>query len=232
MKSPFLMVIADGTLMMFPVVNIKSIQMPVSQEEAEQVRLPGHAIRERDAEARRGLAAHRERQAVLPAPRVRCGCAPRCPCSSASSLRHHHRRGHGGERHPAARRDADVAPRVRRRLDGGLGAAPRLRRAGRPHRLHHADHQPALHDVQRVAALHFACAARSASRSPTSPPTTSTDCCSGASPSIPTRQARVLLGAGSWCGRCGRWRCSRVLIGAGVPASWRWSSPRRSRSSR
>ena len=45
MKSPFLMVIADGTLMMFPVVNIKSIQMPVSQEEAEQVRLPGHAIR-------------------------------------------------------------------------------------------------------------------------------------------------------------------------------------------
>ena len=45
MKSPFLMVIADGTLMMFPVVNIKSIQMPVSQEEAEQVRLPGHTIR-------------------------------------------------------------------------------------------------------------------------------------------------------------------------------------------
>jgi hypothetical protein len=45
MKSPFLMVVADGTLMMFPVVNIKSIQMPVSKEEAEQVRLPGHTIR-------------------------------------------------------------------------------------------------------------------------------------------------------------------------------------------
>ena len=45
MKSPFLMVLADGTLMMFPVVNIKSIQMPVAKEEAEQMRLPGHAIR-------------------------------------------------------------------------------------------------------------------------------------------------------------------------------------------
>ena len=45
MKSPFLMVIADGTLMMFPVVNIKSIQMPLSERDAEQVRLPGHVIR-------------------------------------------------------------------------------------------------------------------------------------------------------------------------------------------
>ena len=54
MKSPFLMVVADGTLMMFPVVNIKSIQIPVSKEEAEQVRLPAHAIR--DATLKRGEA--------------------------------------------------------------------------------------------------------------------------------------------------------------------------------
>jgi hypothetical protein len=54
MKSPFLMVVADGTLMMFPVVNIKSIQIPVSEEEAEQVRLPAHAIR--DATLKRGEA--------------------------------------------------------------------------------------------------------------------------------------------------------------------------------
>ena len=54
MKSPFLMVLADGTLMMFPVVNIKSIQMPVSKEEAKQVRLPGHTIR--DATLKRGEA--------------------------------------------------------------------------------------------------------------------------------------------------------------------------------
>ena len=53
MKSPFLMVVADGTLMMFPVVNIKSIQIPVSKEEAEQVRL-AHAIR--DATLKRGEA--------------------------------------------------------------------------------------------------------------------------------------------------------------------------------
>jgi len=44
LKSPYLVVIADGTLTMFPVVNIKSIQMPIG-EDAEQVRLPGHAIR-------------------------------------------------------------------------------------------------------------------------------------------------------------------------------------------
>ena len=54
MKSPFLMVGADGILMMFPVVNIKSIQIPVSKEEAEQVRLPAHAIR--DATLKRGEA--------------------------------------------------------------------------------------------------------------------------------------------------------------------------------
>jgi hypothetical protein len=54
MRSPFLMVVADGTLMMFPVVNIKSIQIPVSKEEAEQVRLPAHAIR--DTTLKRGEA--------------------------------------------------------------------------------------------------------------------------------------------------------------------------------
>jgi len=54
MKSPFLMVVTDGTLMMVPVVNIKSIQIPVSKEEAEQVRLPAHAIR--DATLKRGEA--------------------------------------------------------------------------------------------------------------------------------------------------------------------------------
>lgn len=54
MKSPYLMVVADGTLMMFPVANIKSIQIPVSKEEAEQVRLPAHAIV--DATLKRGEA--------------------------------------------------------------------------------------------------------------------------------------------------------------------------------
>jgi hypothetical protein len=54
MKNPFLMVIADGTLMMFPVVNIKSIQMPLGKEDIEQVRLPGHVIR--NATLKRGEA--------------------------------------------------------------------------------------------------------------------------------------------------------------------------------
>jgi len=45
MKNPFLMVIADGMLMMFPVVNIKSIQMPLGKDDLEQVQLPAHVIR-------------------------------------------------------------------------------------------------------------------------------------------------------------------------------------------
>ena len=45
LKNPFLMVIADGALMMFPVVNIKSIQMPLGKEDLEQIRLPTHVIR-------------------------------------------------------------------------------------------------------------------------------------------------------------------------------------------
>jgi hypothetical protein len=39
------MVLADGTLTMFPVANIKSIRLPLSERDAEQVRLPGHVIR-------------------------------------------------------------------------------------------------------------------------------------------------------------------------------------------
>ena len=54
MKNPFLMVIADGTLMMFPVVNIKSIQMPMAKEDVEQIRLPTHVIR--NATLKRGEA--------------------------------------------------------------------------------------------------------------------------------------------------------------------------------
>lgn len=54
MKNPFLMVIADATLMMFPVVNIKSIQMPLGKEDIEQVRLPAHVIR--NATLKRGEA--------------------------------------------------------------------------------------------------------------------------------------------------------------------------------
>jgi len=54
MKNPFLMVIADGTLMMFPVVNVTSIQLPLSTEDVEQVRLPTHVIR--NATLKRGEA--------------------------------------------------------------------------------------------------------------------------------------------------------------------------------
>lgn len=44
-KSPYLMVIADGALTMFPVANIKSIQLPLGGQDTEQVRLPAHVIR-------------------------------------------------------------------------------------------------------------------------------------------------------------------------------------------
>jgi len=54
MKNPFLMVIADGMLMMFPVVNIKSIQKPMAKEDVEQIRLPTHVIR--NATLKRGEA--------------------------------------------------------------------------------------------------------------------------------------------------------------------------------
>ena len=45
LQSPYLMVVADGTLTLFPVANIKSIQMPLGVQDAEQVRLPSHVIR-------------------------------------------------------------------------------------------------------------------------------------------------------------------------------------------
>jgi hypothetical protein len=44
-KHPFVIVLADGVLTMFPVANIKSIQLPVTDREAEEVRLPPHVIR-------------------------------------------------------------------------------------------------------------------------------------------------------------------------------------------
>lgn len=45
MKNPFLMVLADGVLTLFPVTNIKSIQLPIDPADAEQIRLPAHTIR-------------------------------------------------------------------------------------------------------------------------------------------------------------------------------------------
>jgi hypothetical protein len=44
LKSPYLMVIADGMLTMLPVANIKAIQLPVS-EAMKDVPLPKHAVR-------------------------------------------------------------------------------------------------------------------------------------------------------------------------------------------
>jgi predicted methyltransferase MtxX (methanogen marker protein 4) len=45
LKNPFLIVLADGTLTMFPVANIKSIQMPISETEGTEIRFPAHVIR-------------------------------------------------------------------------------------------------------------------------------------------------------------------------------------------
>ena len=45
LKSPYLMVIADGVLTAFPVANIKAIQLPVEEKDANEVRLPAHVIR-------------------------------------------------------------------------------------------------------------------------------------------------------------------------------------------
>src|SRR6267143_602002 len=88
----------------------------------------------------------------------RTGLAARSP--RRRTVRRDHGRCDGGERHSAARRDADVARGVRGRLDGRLGAAARLGHAGAARDPHHAVHQPSLHDVQRLAALAFrACAA-------------------------------------------------------------------------
>ncbi|OAI52958.1 hypothetical protein AYO46_03960 [Betaproteobacteria bacterium SCGC AG-212-J23] len=44
LKSPYVMVVADGVLTMLPVANIKAIQMPIS-EKMKKVTLPKHAIK-------------------------------------------------------------------------------------------------------------------------------------------------------------------------------------------
>ena len=44
LKSPYLIVIADGVFTMLPVANIKAIQMPVS-ENMKKTTLPKHVIR-------------------------------------------------------------------------------------------------------------------------------------------------------------------------------------------
>ena len=44
LKSPYLIVIADGVFTMLPVANIKAIQMPVS-EKMKKVSLPKHTIK-------------------------------------------------------------------------------------------------------------------------------------------------------------------------------------------
>ena len=44
LKSPYLIVIADGVFTMLPVANIKAIQMPVS-ENMKKTALPKHVIR-------------------------------------------------------------------------------------------------------------------------------------------------------------------------------------------
>ena len=44
LKSPYLMVIADGVLNAFPVANIKVIQMAVDAKMVEDVKLPPHVF--------------------------------------------------------------------------------------------------------------------------------------------------------------------------------------------
>jgi hypothetical protein len=45
LKSPYLLVIADGILHALPVANIKAIQMPVDESALEEMRLPAHVFR-------------------------------------------------------------------------------------------------------------------------------------------------------------------------------------------
>jgi hypothetical protein len=45
LKSPYVMVIADGVLTAFPVANIKAIQLPVEEKMVDETRLPAHVIR-------------------------------------------------------------------------------------------------------------------------------------------------------------------------------------------
>jgi hypothetical protein len=44
LKSPYLLVLAEGVLTAIPVVNIKAIQFPVDDALLKDVRLPGHVI--------------------------------------------------------------------------------------------------------------------------------------------------------------------------------------------
>jgi hypothetical protein len=44
LKSPYLILIADGVLTMFPVANIKAVQLPVDESTAGMT-LPQHVIR-------------------------------------------------------------------------------------------------------------------------------------------------------------------------------------------
>jgi hypothetical protein len=44
LKSPFLLVVADGVLTALPVANIKAIQFPVDDALMKDVRLPEHVI--------------------------------------------------------------------------------------------------------------------------------------------------------------------------------------------
>ncbi|HVJ12498.1 MAG TPA: hypothetical protein VNC62_13080 [Burkholderiales bacterium] len=52
LKNPFVMVLAENVLTMFPVANIKSIQLSVDPAEVDKIRLPAHTIR--DATLTRG----------------------------------------------------------------------------------------------------------------------------------------------------------------------------------
>lgn len=44
-RSPYLMISADGALLMFPVANIKSIQLTGPSDGSAAVELPAHVIR-------------------------------------------------------------------------------------------------------------------------------------------------------------------------------------------
>jgi hypothetical protein len=46
LKSPYLIVLAEGVLTAIPVVNIKAIQIPVDEAMMKDVHLPGHIIRD------------------------------------------------------------------------------------------------------------------------------------------------------------------------------------------
>lgn len=45
LKSNYALVVADGVLNIFPVANIKAIQLPVDEKAVQEVSLPAHTIR-------------------------------------------------------------------------------------------------------------------------------------------------------------------------------------------